>query len=115
MTSSKSVPSPSLFIIIISRFNSKTEMPVPSKATLEGSFCDLKRKNTDEDITIAVMFYRIMAGLLKRYHFSREAMLGLLARFKARPGRIGGDETSSELKLKGILGANVDVSGLEQD
>jgi hypothetical protein len=45
---SKSVPSPSLFIVMISRFNSNTEIPVPSKATLVGSFDDLKRKNTEE-------------------------------------------------------------------
>ena len=52
MTSSKSVPSPSLLIVMISRFNSKTEMPVPSKVTMEGSLEDLKRKNTDEDMMI---------------------------------------------------------------
>lgn len=52
MTSSKSVPSPSLLIVMISRFSSKTEMPVPSKVTMEGSLEDLKRKNTDEDMMI---------------------------------------------------------------
>lgn len=50
--SSKSVPSPRRFIVIISRFNSKTEIPVPSKVTRDGSFWDLNRKNTEEDIMI---------------------------------------------------------------
>ena len=45
---SKSVPSPSLFMVMISLFSSKTDMPVPSNATLVGSFEDLKRKNTEE-------------------------------------------------------------------
>ncbi len=52
MESSKSVPSPRRFIVIISRFNSKTEIPVPSKVTRDGSFWDLNRKNTEEDIMI---------------------------------------------------------------
>lgn len=48
MTNSKSEPSPRRFDKIMSRFNSNTDMPVPSKATRVGSFCDLKRKKTDE-------------------------------------------------------------------
>lgn len=48
--SSKSVPSPRRFRLIISRFSSKTEIPVPSNVTREGSFCDLNRKNTEEDM-----------------------------------------------------------------
>lgn len=55
MINSKSVPSPSLFMVMISRFNSKTEMPVPSKATLDGSFCDLKRKKTEEDMMLSYL------------------------------------------------------------
>ena len=47
---SKSVPSPNRLRDMISRFNSKTEIPVPSNATLVGSFWDLKRKKTDDDI-----------------------------------------------------------------
>ena len=55
ITSSKSVPSPSLFAAMISLFNSKTEIPVPSKAILEGSFWDLNRKKTEEDMNVKVM------------------------------------------------------------
>lgn len=50
MMSSKSEPSPKRFIMMISLFNSKTEIPVPSKATLVGSFCDLNLKKTEEDM-----------------------------------------------------------------
>ena len=50
MISSKSVPSPSRLSAMISRFNSKTEMPVPSKVTRDGSFWDLNLKKTEEDI-----------------------------------------------------------------
>jgi len=42
-------------MVMISRFNSKTEMPVPSKATLDGSFCDLKRKKTEEDMMLSYL------------------------------------------------------------
>ena len=49
--SSKSVPSPSLLMVMISLFNSKTEMPVPSNVMRWGSFWDLNLKNTDEDMT----------------------------------------------------------------
>ena len=52
ITSSKSVPSPNLFAAMISLFNSKTDIPVPSKAILEGSFWDLNRKKTDEDMNV---------------------------------------------------------------
>lgn len=45
-------------MVMISRFNSKTEMPVPSKATLDGSFCDLKRKNTEENIMLDFLIHR---------------------------------------------------------
>ena len=53
-------------MVMISRFNSKTDIPVPSKVTLDGSFCDLKRKNTEEDIMREGLKYRLFrdAGLL---------------------------------------------------
>lgn len=54
MTSSKSVPSPRRLIDMISLFNSNTDIPVPSKATREGSLWDLKRKNTEEDMVVHV-------------------------------------------------------------
>ena len=41
-------------MVIISRFNSKTDIPVPSKVILEGSFWDLNRKKTDEDMIVGV-------------------------------------------------------------
>jgi len=70
---------------MISRFNSKTDMPVPSKATLEGSFCDLKRKNTEEDMMLVVIVHRTRAGLLKGYHRSEGNNLELVCRkFKSR-------------------------------
>lgn len=50
MTRSKSVPSPSLLTLIISRFSSKTVMPVPSKVILVGSLADLNLKKTHEDM-----------------------------------------------------------------
>lgn len=52
--SSKSVPSPRWFRAIISLFNSKTEIPVPSKTTRDGSFWDLNRKYTEEDMVEGV-------------------------------------------------------------
>lgn len=51
--SSKSDLSPSRFMVMISLFRSKTDIPVPSKATRDGSFCDLKRKKTEEDMVAA--------------------------------------------------------------
>ncbi len=50
MARSKSVPSPRRLMLIISRFNSNTEIPVPSKVTREGSFWDLNLKKTEEDM-----------------------------------------------------------------
>lgn len=47
---------------MISLFNSKTEMPVPSKATLDGSFCDLKRKNTEEDMMLELSVTKMTSG-----------------------------------------------------
>jgi hypothetical protein len=47
-TNSKSVPSPSLLIEMMSRFNSNTDIPVPSNVTRVGSFCDLNRKKTED-------------------------------------------------------------------
>ncbi len=37
---------------MIDRFNSKTDMPVPSKVTRVGSFWDLNLKNTEDDIVV---------------------------------------------------------------
>lgn len=48
--SSKSVPSPRWLRAMISLFNSNTEMPVPSKTTRDGSFWDLNRKYTEDDM-----------------------------------------------------------------
>lgn len=48
--SSKSVPSPKRFTAIMSLFSSNTEIPVPSKVIRDGSFWDLNRKNTEDDI-----------------------------------------------------------------
>ena len=50
MLKSKSVPSPSLLMLIMSRFSSKTEIPVPSKVTLCTSFWFLNLKKTEEDM-----------------------------------------------------------------
>ena len=49
---SKVVPSPRRLMVMISRLRSKTLIPVPSNATRVGSFWDLNRKNTDEDIAV---------------------------------------------------------------
>jgi hypothetical protein len=54
MTRSKSVPSPSPLRRMISRFSSKTEMPVPSNSTRVGSFWDLNLKKTEEAMSIDV-------------------------------------------------------------
>lgn len=37
-------------MLIMSLFSSNTEMPVPSKVTRCGSFCDLNLKKTEEDM-----------------------------------------------------------------
>lgn len=50
MLKSKSVPSPSLLMLIMSRLSSKTEIPVPSKVTLCTSFWFLNLKKTEEDM-----------------------------------------------------------------
>jgi hypothetical protein len=47
---SKSEPSPNRLICIICLLSSNTEIPVPSKATRDGSFCDLNLKKTDDDM-----------------------------------------------------------------
>ena len=36
--------------MIMSRFRSNTEIPVPSNSTREGSFCDLNLKKTEDVI-----------------------------------------------------------------
>lgn len=60
--SSKSVPSPSLLSEMISRFSSNTDIPVPSKATRAGSFCDLNRKKTQEDMMSKGAYTRQVNG-----------------------------------------------------
>ena len=54
--SSKSAPSPSRLIVMISLFSSNTEIPVPSNITRDGSFWDLKRKKTEEAILAQVVW-----------------------------------------------------------
>ena len=50
MSKSKSLPSPSRAMFMISRFTSNTDKLVPSKLICEGSFWDLKRKKIEEDM-----------------------------------------------------------------
>lgn len=60
--SSKSVPSPSLLSEMISRLSSNTDIPVPSNATRAGSFCDLNRKKTQEDMMSKGAYTRQVNG-----------------------------------------------------
>ena len=49
------MPSPKPLLMMISRFSSNTEIPVPSNSTREGSFWDLNLKKTEDDMVSSCM------------------------------------------------------------
>jgi hypothetical protein len=84
MAKSKSEPSPNLLIWMICLLSSNTEIPVPSKVTRDGSFCDLNLKKTEDDIVISsVINLFLVAEGAKSYpslstsRFAREICLYL--------------------------------------
>ncbi len=55
-------------MVMISRFNSNTDMPVPSNVTRDGSFWDLNLKNTEDDMTLEYDLQRCVIGKQQVIH-----------------------------------------------